>query len=189
MFGRGARGRQGARGGRARTRERLHVDAPIPLELAIRGGRHSVVSDGERFELEIPAGIEDDELLGIPGRVDLLARIRIGEHPWLRREGRDLSYDLPLSIVEATLGTSVEAPLPTGGTVVLKIPPGTSSGKKLRIAGKGYPSPGGAGTAGDLFVVVQIAPPRDPDQLTRQLLGEIAGRIENPRARIGHLRP
>lgn len=188
IFGGGARGGRGARASRSRARERMTVEVSIPLELALKGGRHTVHFDGERHELEIPAGIEDDEVLGISGRVDLLARVRIGEHPWLRREGRDLSYDLPLSIVEATLGTSVDAPIPGGGTVVLKIPPGTASGRKLRIAGKGFPGANGR-SAGDLLVVVQIAPPKEPDQLTRQLLGEIAGRIENPRARIGHLRP
>lgn len=114
-------------------------------------------------------------------------RSRGGSHAWLTREERDLSYDLPLSITEATLGATVDAPLPTGGSVSLKIPAGTASGKKMRIAGKGMPAFNGR-PAGDLFVVVQIVPPRDPSEMTKSLLREIAGQIENPRARIAHLR-
>ena len=118
-----------------------------------------------------------------------MVRIKIAPHPWLSRDGRDLSYDLPLSIVEATLGASIDAPLPTGGTVALKIPPGTASGKKIRIPGKGVPA-GGGRPAGDLYVVVQIVPPGSVNELTGSLLREIAGSIDNPRAKLSqfHLR-
>ena len=105
----------------------------------------------------------------------------------ITRDDRDLSYALPLSIVEATLGATVDAPLPTGGSVSLKIPAGTASGKKMRIAGKGMPAAGGK-PAGDLYVVVQIVPPKEPNDLTKSLLKEIGGQVENPRARIAHLR-
>ena len=76
---------------------------------------------------------------------------------------------------------------PTGGSVALKIPAGTSSGKKIRIPGKGVPAAGGK-PAGDLYVVVQIVPPKDVNDLTRSLLREVAGSIENPRATVAHLR-
>lgn len=196
MFGpRGsrARGRAGAgAGSRARARERSEAEATIPLELAIKGGKIGVVleEDGRQtsIELPIPAGLEDEELLSVPGRLDLVVRARIAPHAWLSREGRDLSYDLPLSIVEATLGASIDAPLPTGGTVALKIPAGTASGKKIRIAGRGMPA-GSGRPAGDLFVVVQIVPPKAVNDLTRSLLNEVAGSLENPRARLAHLRP
>jgi DnaJ-class molecular chaperone len=198
MFGpRGsrARGRAGpgaSAGSRARPRERSEAEATIPLEVAIKGGKVGVVleEDGRQtsVELPVPAGLEDEELLSVPGRLDLVVRARIAPHPWLTREGRDLSYDLPLSIVEATLGAAIDAPLPTGGTVALKIPAGTASGKKIRIAGKGMPA-GSGRPAGDLYVVVQIVPPSGVNELTGSLLREIAGSIENPRARLAHLRP
>jgi curved DNA-binding protein len=84
--------------------------------------------------------------------------------------------------VEATLGASVDAPLPAGGTVTLKIPAGTASGKKIRISGRGFPASNGR-PAGDLYVVVQIVPPKEPNALTTQLLAEVGRAIENPRAR------
>ena len=90
---------------------------------------------------------------------------------------------LPVSIVEATIGAAIEVPLPTGGSVTLKIPAGTASGRKLRVAGKGIPASSGR-AAGDLLVEIQIVPPREVDDLTRQLLGNIADRIEDPRARV-----
>jgi DnaJ-class molecular chaperone len=193
MFG----GRGGGRGGgrarsgggasqRARARERMEAEVSVPLETAIKGGRVGLVLDDGSVDVPIPAGVEDEELVSVPGRLDLMVRVRIAPHAWLSRDGRDLSYDLPLSIVEATLGASIEAPLPTGGGVTLKIPPGTASGKKLRIAGKGVPA-GGGRPAGDLFVVIQIVPPKDVNDLTGSLLREIAGSIDNPRAKLPHL--
>jgi DnaJ-class molecular chaperone len=116
-----------------------------------------------------------------------VVRVRADAHPWLVRDERDLSYDLPLSIVEATLGAAIDAPLPTGGSVSLKIPAGTASGKKIRIPGKGMPAANGR-PAGDLYVVVQIVPPKDLNDLTTSLLREVGSAIENPRARIAHLR-
>jgi DnaJ-class molecular chaperone len=89
---------------------------------------------------------------------------------------------LPVSIVEATLGASVEVPLPTGGGVALKIPAGTPSGKRLRVPGKGIPASSGR-PAGDFYAEIQIVPPREVDDLTRQLLDNLSGRIEDPRAR------
>jgi DnaJ-class molecular chaperone len=193
MFGGrgGPRGRTRAGGGsqRARARERMEAEATVPLETTIKGGKVGLVLDDGSVEVPIPVGAEEDELVSVPGRLDLVVRIKIAPHPWLSRDGRDLSYDLPLSIVEATLGASIDAPLPTGGTVALKIPPGTASGKKIRIPGKGVPA-GGGRPAGDLYVVVQIVPPGSVNELTGSLLREIAGSIDNPRAKLSqfHLR-
>ncbi|MFN9076757.1 MAG: DnaJ domain-containing protein [bacterium] len=195
MFGGrgGPRGRARAGGGgsqRARARERMEAEATVPLETTIKGGKVGLVLDDGSVEVPIPVGTEEDELVSVPGRLDLVVRIKIAPHAWLSRDGRDLAYDLPLSIVEATLGASIDAPLPTGGTVALKIPPGTASGKKIRIPGKGVPA-GGGRPAGDLYVVVQIVPPKDVNALTGSLLKEIAGSIDNPRAKLSqfHLRP
>jgi DnaJ-class molecular chaperone len=186
--GRRGRGNAGAGAGhRARARERMEYEVAVPLETLIRGGKYGISINNERHELEIPTGTEDEELLSIPGRLDVLVRVRADKHAWLTRDERDLSYDLPLSIVEATLGATIDAPLPTGGSVTLKIPAGTASGKKMRIAGKGMPAANGK-PAGDLYVVVQIVPPKEPNDLTKSLLKEIGGTIENPRARIAHLR-
>jgi DnaJ-class molecular chaperone len=187
IFGGGGGRRARAGGQRARARAPLEYELALPLEKILKGGPYPITIEGQTYTLDIPAGVEDEELLSVPGRLDAVVRVRADSHPWLTREERDLSYDLPLSITEATLGATVDAPLPTGGSVSLKIPPGTASGKKMRIAGKGMPALNGR-PAGDLFVVVQIVPPKDPSEMTRSLLREIAGQIENPRARIAHLR-
>jgi DnaJ-class molecular chaperone len=181
LFGGGRGGRPG-RTQRARTRERMEYDVHIPLEVVLKGGRHAISIEGTRHELEIPAGIEEESLASVPGRLDAVVRIHIADHPWITRDERDLSYDLPVSIVEATLGASVDAPLPGGGTVTLKIPAGTASGKKIRIPGRGFPASNGR-AAGDLYVVIQIVPPKDVNALTKQLLDEVGRAIENPRAR------
>ena len=191
--GRDGRGRARAGGSgsqRARARERMETDVRVPLEIAIKGGKVGAVLDEGSVEVPIAPGVDDDELVSVPGRLDLVMRVKISPHPWLTRDGRDLSYDLPLSIVEATLGATVDAPLPTGGSVSLKIPPGTASGKKIRIPWKGMPAGMGKET-GDLYVVMQIVPPKDVNDLSRSLLKEIGGSLENPRARLSqfHLRP
>ena len=181
----GARGPRSAPGARqrARQRERMEYEVTVPLDSVLRGGRHSVTIDGTSHDLEIPVGLEDGEMVSLPGRLDAVVRVHVAEHPWLRRDERDLSFDLPISITEATLGASVDAPLPTGGTVSLKVPAGTASGKKIRIPGKGVPASASGGAAGDLYVVIQIVPPKDPNELTKQLLAEVGRAIENPRAR------
>lgn len=188
IFSREGRTQRGPRPQRARTRSHIDYDVAVPLERILRGGKFPITIEGERYELDIPAGLEDGELLSVPGRLDAVVRVRADSHAWLVRDERDLAYDLPLSIVEATLGATIDAPLPTGGSVSLKIPPGTASGKKMRIAGKGMPAAHGK-PAGDLYVVVQIVPPKETNDLTNSLLKEIGGAIENPRARIAHLRP
>ena len=188
IFNRGGRGGRAGRGPqRARAREHIEYELAVPLERIVKGGKYPISIEGERYEIDIPAGLEDGELVSVPGRLDAVVRVRADSHAWLARDGRDLSYDLPLSIVEATLGASIDAPLPTGGSVTLKIPPGTASGKKMRIPGKGIPGAQGK-PAGDLYVIVQIVPPKEPNELTKSLLKEIGGAIENPRARIAHLR-
>ena len=176
-------GTRGARGQRARAREREELEVTVPLERAILGGKAGVSIDGKPFDIEIPIGLEEEGLVSVPGRLDAVVRVHFAPHAWLERDDRDLAMRLPVSIVEATIGAAIEVPLPTGGSVTLKIPAGTASGRKLRVAGKGIPA-SSVRAAGDLLVEIQIVPPREVDDLTRQLLGNIADRIEDPRARV-----
>ncbi len=186
--GRGARG-QAPRGERARARQQQQYDIHVPLETVLRGGKFGVTIDGASYQLDIPQGVEEEEVLSIPGKLDAHVRVQVSEHEWLTRDERDLSFDLPISIVEATLGATIDVPLPAGGgSLTLKIPPGTASGKKLRITARGFPACRGK-PAGDLYVVIQIVPPKDVVDMTRHLLENLRGSIENPRARIAHLRP
>jgi DnaJ-class molecular chaperone len=101
---------------------------------------------------------------GEPG--DLYLRITVREHPAVRVQGRDLSMDLPITPQEALAGAEVTAPT-FEGPVKLKIPPGSQSGRKLRLRGRGLPALKGGATGaprGDLFVVLQIVLPDDSPQ-------------------------
>jgi curved DNA-binding protein len=97
--------------------------------------------------------------------------------------GHELFLDLPLAPWEAVLGTSVEVPT-LGGSVQLKIPPGTRAGQQLRLAGRGLPKPHSGG--GDLFAIVQIAVPSATSERERALYSELAGASAfNPRGHFG----
>jgi len=101
--------------------------------------------------------------------------ITLKPHPVFRPSGHDLYVDLPLAPWQAALGASVEVPTP-GGAVNLKVRPGTSSGQKLRLAGRGLPKPRGG--AGDLYAVVQIVVPQNLSERERELYGQLQAAAE-----------
>ena len=105
-------------------------------------------------------------------------------HPFLRREGADLVLDLPLTVREAVLGTRVEIPTPKG-PALLTVPPGTSSGTKLRLRGYGAPDRA-TGRTGDLYAVVRIVVPRDVSATAQRLLEQFdAAAPLDPRSGAG----
>ncbi len=184
-------------------REQRGTDLEAELELdfvdAARGGEHRISiarpqPDGtlrqETVTVRIPAGVSDGGRIRLRGKGaagrrgapagDLYARIRVRPHRFFRREGRDLHLDLPVTVAEATLGAKVEVPT-LEGRVTLTIPPGTDSGAKLRLRGKGVHNPSG-GPAGDLYVVVQIRVPRNLTKEARERLREL-GRFDPPDVR------
>jgi len=112
------------------------------------------VADGGRIRLRGKGGPGSGE--GLHG--DLYARVTVRPHRVFRREARDIYFDLPLNVSEATLGAQVSVPT-LDGRATLTIPPGTDSGSRLRLRGKGVPDPSG-GAPGDLYAVVQIRVPR-----------------------------
>lgn len=196
-------GRRGSRGRRQASPESppLHHDLHIPFITAVKGGSQSLQLQSEQgnrtVEVNIPAGIHDGATLrvrnpmGKPGGPDLLITLRVGEHPFFRRgdsgptgSGHDLFVDLPLTIAEATLGATVTAPT-LEGDVELTIPPGTASGKRLRLKGQGIRA--SSGEVGDLYAVIKIVPPRleDLTEQERAALRSFSSRGPSPRDR-GH---
>ena len=163
-------------GRRAAQRDRgrdVEHEVTIPFQTAVRGGQAQLVvhrsgQKSETITVKIPAGIDDGKKIrlrnqGEPGRGgergDLLITVRVSSHPYFQRRGQQLELKLPVTLQEAVDGASIDVPSPRG-TITLKIPPGTSSGKKLRIRGHGVGADDS--TAGDLLVEVQIVlPSRD----------------------------
>src|SRR5262249_34989398 len=102
-----------------------------------------------------------------PGGADLLVKLRIQPHPYFRREGNDLFLELPLSLSEAVLGTKVDVPTLDGTKLTVKGPPGTSSGARLRLRGRGI-------KGGDQSCAIKIVVPTALDARSRQLIEEFA---------------
>lgn len=150
-----------------------------------------VQARSEVVTLGIPPGIESGARLVVPGRGhatpggvagDLYVTIDVASHPFFRRIGRDLLLTLPVAVHEAALGARVEVPT-LAGPVRLRIPPGTSSGQRLRVRGRGVPAATGqADEAGDLLVDVQIVLPPVRDERSRELLREF-GRLNDGNVR------
>jgi curved DNA-binding protein len=177
IFG-GARGRErnGRRGVRV-TMPGSDVEAELPLSLddVLRGGRRRITLDGGRsLDVEIPRGVRDGTVLrlarqgqpglggGPPG--DLYLRMRLRPHPRYRVAGDDLEMDLPLWPWQAVLGGRITIETPDG-PVTVTVPPGTQSGRRLRLRGRGLPR--GNGSRGDLHAVVRVVVPERPDEAQR----------------------
>jgi len=120
---------------------------------------------------------------GVAG--DLYVIIRIGEHPVFRRDGDDIYLTVPVSAPEAALGGKIEVPT-IDGRALLKIPPGTQSGQKLRLREKGVPSATKDGVRGDEIVEITVTVPMPRDERTKELLKELAKlNPEDPRRNCG----
>ncbi len=152
------------------------VERTDPLEIRIKAGTR----DGQRIRI---AGKGNAGLRG-GGVGDLYVIIRIGEHALFRREGDDIHITVPVTAVEAALGSKIEVPT-IDGRSMLKIPPGTQSGQKLRLREKGVPSATKDGVRGDEIVEVKITVPMPRDEKTKELLRELAKlNPEDPREEL-----
>jgi len=148
----------------------------------------------EPREVRIKAGTRDGQRIRLPGKGnagvhggpagDLYVIIRAGEHPVFHREGDDIRITVPVTATEAALGSKIEVPTIDGRTL-LKIPPGTQSGQKLRLREKGVPSATKEGARGDEIVEVKLTVPTPRDERTKELLRELAKlNPEDPRAEL-----
>jgi curved DNA-binding protein len=161
------------------------AEIELTVEEAYRGGRRSITlsSDGTRrsFDVTIPAGVTDGQRIRLAGQGgrgsdgarngDLYLVVRIAPHPRYRLDGRDLFVELRLAPWEAALGTSVAVDTP-GGEVKVKVPGGTSSGRRIRLAGRGLPSP--RGKPGDLYAEARITVPARLSRAERRLFEQLA---------------
>jgi curved DNA-binding protein len=153
----------------------------LSLEEAARGGKKRItLGDGRDFEVDIPRGVRDGQRIRLAGEGgagvgggpsgDLFLRVRIRPHRRFRVEGSDLYVDLPVTPWEAALGATVDVPT-LDGTAQVRVPPGSSSGRRLRLRGQGMPGPGDR--AGDLYAVVKIMVPKTLTDEERRLFEQL----------------
>lgn len=182
---------------RPRKGRNLETEIEVSLDEAYHGAEKSLsfqISDldpgtGQRrsrsksFQVKIPAGITDGKKIRLKGqggdgisggpKGDMLLKVRLRPHPTFEVQGHDLRTTLRLAPWEAALGAKV--PVPTlDGTVKLTVPAGTASGAKLRLKGKGLPGKAKGKGRGDLFAVVKIVFPAEPDDQQRELWEKLA---------------
>jgi curved DNA-binding protein len=157
----------------------------LSIEDAYRGGRRSITlpgPDGSRtLDVKIPAGVTDGQRIRLAGQGgqgtrgapagDLYLVVRLAPHSRYRVDGRDIYVDLPLAPWEAALGVTVAIDTP-GGEAKVRVKAGTSSGKRLRLQGRGLPNP--RGKNGDLFAQVRIMVPPSLTKAERRLFEELA---------------
>lgn len=152
------------------------VNRTEPIEVRIKPGTR----DGQR--IRIPGKGNAGTLAGAPG--DLYIIVKIGEHPVFRRDGDDIYVTVPITVTEAALGGKVEVPT-IDGRSLLRIPPGTQSGQKLRLREKGVPSATREGRRGDEIVEIRIIAPFPKDERSREILREFAKlNPEDPRQEL-----
>ena len=196
QFRRGAGARK-ASPKRSRKGADLAHDLTIPFATAVLGGEVQVAVDRrtgspETLSIKVPPGIEDGKKLRLkgqgepgPGKApsgDLILTIHVAPHPCFQRRGSSLHLRVPLTLGEAAGGATVDIPTPKG-TVSLRVPPGTSSGTKLRVKGHGVATK--SGSPGDLIAEVEIVLPKNLDDATRELLRQIDQRHpQDPRVNL-----
>jgi curved DNA-binding protein len=153
-------------------------------EAAAGGSRRIVLGNGRELDVSIPAGVRDGQRIRLAGQGepgagggpsgDLYLRIRVLPDRRFRVEGRDLYVDLPITPWEAALGATVEVQTLTR-TAKLRVPGGSSSGRRLRLRGQGLPNPSGA--PGNLYAVLKIVVPKtlsDEERAAFERLAEVS---------------
>jgi DnaJ-class molecular chaperone len=194
----GATGGRGAGGGFGGFRQRgrpaqkgadvaYRLKVPFEDAVALKPQRITL-ADGKTIDLKLPQGLEDGTRIrlggkgedGPGGRGDAIVTIEIAPHRFYTREGNNIRLDLPVTLSEAALGAKVKVPTPEGA-VMLTIPKGSSSGKVLRLKGRGFAAKDGK--RGDQLVAVEIHIPADDAEL--QKFAESWQGAGNPRASLG----
>ena len=146
------------------------------VDAATRAKQRITLADGKTIDLSLPEGVEDGTTMRLKGKGqkgpggngDGIVVIDIQPHPFFYREGDDVRVELPITLDEAVNGAKVKVPT-VDGPVMLTIGAGSSSGKVLRMKGKGFSKKGGA--RGDQLVTLEIQLPEDVSDLAAKLEG------------------
>ena len=192
----GGRNRAGGGFGNFRQRSRMQQKGPdvayrlkVPFEDAVAlKPQRITLGDGKTIDLKLPNGLEDGTKIrlagkggeGPGGRGDAIVTIEVAPHRFYKREGNNIRLELPVTLKEAVLGAKVKVPTPEG-PVMLSIPKGTTSGKVLRLKGRGFTAKDGK--RGDQLVTVEVDLPSSNPEL--QKFAESWEGGGNPRAGLG----
>lgn len=194
LFG-GRRGNTGSFGGfrqRARPPQKgadIAYRLTVPfVDAATQKPQRITLADGKTIDLKLPNGVEDGTKIRMAGKGeqgpggsgDAIVTISVAAHSFFRREGNDIRLDLPVTLKEAVLGSKVKVPTPDG-PVMLTIPKGSSSGKVLRLKGRGFTDRNGK--RGDQLVSLEVDLPAGDSEL--QAFAESWDGGGNPRASLG----
>jgi curved DNA-binding protein len=178
IFG-GAAGAEQQAQGRAAPREDHAATLEVDLPEAALGAEKEIAIDGKHLKVRIPAGVTDGKTIRLGGQGghggDLLLQIKERPHAVFRRRSpgsADIEVDLPVDLETAVCGGKAEVSTLEGTRVALTIPPGTASGKKLRLRQKGARQ-AGTDTRGDLYAEVLIQIPASPSERAKELAREL----------------
>ncbi|MFV1920685.1 DnaJ C-terminal domain-containing protein [Sphingomonas sp. MJ1 (PH-R8)] len=195
LFGGGQRG-GGGFGGGSFGRRQAPKGANVPYRLAVSFADAATLSpqrimlrDGKTIDLKLPAGLESGTQMRLAGKGDpgpggagdAIVTIEVQPHRFFTRDGDDVRLDLPISLAEAVLGGEVRVPT-VEGAVMLKVPKGSTSGKVLRLKGRGFHKKGGG--RGDQLVTLMVDLPVGDDALVEFVQGW-PGRDQDPRSKLG----
>ena len=167
LFGRGGFRQQGPRGPQPQQGGTTRARLAVPLEAVYGGSSVRIGINGKSLDVRVPKGIRPGQAIRLGGQGghggDLLLEIEYAAHPQFEVDGRNILYSLPVAPWEAALGATVTVPT-LGGSVELRVPPDSESGRKLRLRGRGLPG----ATPGDQIVELEILAPKANSEAERE---------------------
>jgi molecular chaperone DnaJ len=174
-------------GGSGRRRGALGIAMPcpqcggkgrVPRQPCRACGGRGTTPKRDRITVKVPPGVDDGSTIRLRGQGeagtdaqpagDLLIKVRVAEHPYFRRHGKDIFLEVPITVAEAVLGAKIEVPT-IHGKLTVTVPPGTSGGQKLRLRGKGIADRTG-GARGDQYVQIRIQVPKPAEAASQDLI-------------------
>jgi len=189
LFGANAARRPGGRARPAQKGADIAYRLKVPfVDAACLKPQRVTLAGGRSFDLKLPKGLEDGAKIrlagqgqdGAAGPGDAIVTVEVAPHPFFVREGNNIRLSLPVTLAEAVLGAKVRVPTPDGA-VMLTVPKGSSSGKLLRLKGRGFAAKDGQ--RGDQLVMLNVDLPAGDAELERFAAGWQAQ--GNPRAALG----
>mgnify|MGYP001222840222 CR=1 FL=1 len=176
----------GQRGGDLTTAARL------PFRAAVEGSTVNLTVNGRTMTVRIPPGVRDGQKIRLRGKGqpgigggepgDLVVTVNVEPHPVFGIDGKNLTITVPITFLEAVEGATISVPTLSGESVRVKVPPGTQSGSRLRVKGKGVATAKGTG---DLIVTVQVAVPRKLSKQARKALADFGAASDESDPRAG----